>query len=197
MTQRDWQKLKRGCPVIMPSGLVTELTDIQYEHNRYQLEGLSGWQYGIENLQPAEWKLEAQKWRREVLRKYPTPEAYEAACAALEKHRTRADAAEAREQRLKDAYKHTAESIYTNHATMNHMENTEYEKGQISGLIQAANILRSSFSTLYTDTPAPKENEDTDWINEETCARCGRNKPVEGYEWCSECRPDLKAKEGE
>jgi hypothetical protein len=48
-------------------------------------------------------------------------------------------------------------------------------------------------STLYPDTPAPKEG--TDWLNEESCARCGRNKPVEGYEWCSECRPDLKAKE--
>ncbi|MEK5417238.1 MULTISPECIES: hypothetical protein [unclassified Paenibacillus] len=50
-------------------------------------------------------------------------------------------------------------------------------------------------STLYPDTPAPKEG--IDWLNEESCARCGRNKPVEGYEWCSECRPDLEAKEGE
>lgn len=33
MTQR---KLKRGDPVIMPSGLVAELTDIQYEHKRYR-----------------------------------------------------------------------------------------------------------------------------------------------------------------
>lgn len=33
MTQR---KLGRGDPVIMSSGLVTELTDIQYEHNRYR-----------------------------------------------------------------------------------------------------------------------------------------------------------------
>jgi hypothetical protein len=56
---------------------------------------------------------------------------------------------------------------------------------------------RVIIATLYPDTPAPKEGEDTDWINEETCARCGRNKPVGGYEWCSECRPDLKAKEGE
>lgn len=35
-------------------------------------------------------------WRREAFRKYPTPEAYEAACAALQKHRERADAAEAK-----------------------------------------------------------------------------------------------------
>ncbi|MEK5419401.1 hypothetical protein [Paenibacillus sp. FSL L8-0708] len=55
---------------------------------------------------------------------------------------------------------------------------------------QAKHIL----SVLYPDTPAPKEG--IDWLNEESCARCGRNKPVEGYEWCSECRPDLEAKEG-
>ncbi|OMD12181.1 hypothetical protein BSO21_28345, partial [Paenibacillus odorifer] len=30
-------------------------------------------------------------------------------------------------------------------------------------------------STLYPDTPAPKEG--IDWLNEESCARCGRNKP--------------------
>ncbi|AWV35177.1 hypothetical protein [Paenibacillus odorifer] len=51
--------------------------------------------------------------------------------------------------------------------------------------ISVSNLLR----TLYPDTPAPKEG--TEWINEESCARCGRNKPVKGYEWCSECRPDL------
>jgi len=44
---------------------------------------------------------------------------------------------------------------------------------------------------------APSPKEGTDWLNEESCARCGRNKPIEGYEWCSECRPDLEAKEGE
>lgn len=26
------------------------VTDIQYVHNRYQLEGISGWQYGTERL---------------------------------------------------------------------------------------------------------------------------------------------------
>ncbi|MEK4191754.1 hypothetical protein NYE59_01580 [Paenibacillus sp. FSL L8-0323] len=62
-----------------------------------------------------------------------------------------------REQRLKEAYERALESIYTQHCTMNHMENTEHEEGQISGLIKASNILKQEFSTLYPDTPAPKE----------------------------------------
>lgn len=32
-------------------------------------------------------------------------------------------------------------AIYTQHCTMNHMENTEYERGAIHGLIQASNIV--------------------------------------------------------
>ncbi|MEK3849896.1 MULTISPECIES: hypothetical protein [Paenibacillus] len=48
------------------------------------------------------WLQEAEKWRREAFRKYPTPDAYEAACKALEKHRARADQAESLIQ-LKDA----------------------------------------------------------------------------------------------
>lgn len=37
---------------------------------------------------------ESEKWRVEAFRKYPTPEAYELACEAREKHRQRANAAE-------------------------------------------------------------------------------------------------------
>lgn len=48
-------------------------------------------------------EVKAENWRMEAFRKYPTPEAYEAACAALEKHRVRADQAEEREQKLKEA----------------------------------------------------------------------------------------------
>ncbi|OAB26334.1 hypothetical protein PMSD_25940 [Paenibacillus macquariensis subsp. defensor] len=54
-----------------------------------------------------------------------------------------------REKKLREAYERTYKSFYANHATMNHMENTDYEKGQISGLIQASNILVNAFSTLY------------------------------------------------
>ncbi|MGP3787176.1 hypothetical protein [Paenibacillus sp. 1A_MP2] len=34
---------------------------------------------------------EKEKWRKEAFRKYPTPEAYDAACAALHKHKEEAD----------------------------------------------------------------------------------------------------------
>lgn len=34
---------------------------------------------------------EKEKWRKEAFRKYPTPEDYDAACAALHKHKEEAD----------------------------------------------------------------------------------------------------------
>ncbi|WP_163855775.1 hypothetical protein [Paenibacillus elgii] len=37
---------------------------------------------------------ELEKWKREALQQYPTPDAYEAACKALHKHRERAERAE-------------------------------------------------------------------------------------------------------
>lgn len=52
-----------------------------------------------ERVEKAE--VKAENWRREAFMKYPTPEAYEAACAALEKHRERADKAEEREQKIR------------------------------------------------------------------------------------------------
>jgi len=36
-----------------------------------------------------------------------------------------------------------------------------------------------------------KSNELRAWFDEESCARCGRNAPVVGYDWCVECRPEL------
>ncbi|MBU7320295.1 hypothetical protein [Paenibacillus oleatilyticus] len=39
--------------------------------------------------------VDLEKWKREALQQYPTPDAYEAACKALHKHRERADRAEA------------------------------------------------------------------------------------------------------
>ena len=38
------------------------------------------------------WHQEAERWRFEAFRKYPTPDAYDATCKALHKHRERADA---------------------------------------------------------------------------------------------------------
>ena len=42
----------------------------------------------------------AEYWRREAFRNHPTQEAYDAACAALEKHRKRADAGDKEIERL-------------------------------------------------------------------------------------------------
>ncbi|MMZ47226.1 hypothetical protein D1872_88620 [compost metagenome] len=59
--------------------------DIGISNAEIILDGLEALSY---------WLQEAEKWRIEAFRKYPTPDAYEAACAALEKHRARADRAE-------------------------------------------------------------------------------------------------------
>jgi hypothetical protein len=127
---------------MLPSGLVTELTDMQYEHNRYQLlEAVSGWQYGIENLQPAEWKSEARKWRREALRQYPTPEAYTAVCEALEKQRTRADASEGREKQVIELFYDTLGCL---------VMYTGQNNSNVTRIV-------AKYHTLYPDTPAPKE----------------------------------------
>ncbi|MNN46598.1 hypothetical protein D3C81_1609840 [compost metagenome] len=85
------------------------------------------------------WLQEAKKWREKVLRQYPTSEAYEAACTALEKHRARADATEAREQRLKEAYEKMLKYLPKH--------------------VQAAYGFDEFLTTLYPDTPAPTNEE--------------------------------------
>jgi len=57
----------------------------------------------------------AEYWRREALRNHPTQEAYDAACAALEKHKERADAGDKENGRLLAALKRiSAIDIYEN-----------------------------------------------------------------------------------
>jgi tRNA U34 5-carboxymethylaminomethyl modifying GTPase MnmE/TrmE len=53
--------------------------------------------------------------------------------------------------RYKQAKDYVKKAITTQHCTMNHMENTEYEKGQINGLIQASNILNKAFKEFEED----------------------------------------------
>lgn len=43
--------------------------------------------------------------------------------------------------RYKQALEYIQRAIYTQHCTKNHKWNSEFEKGQISGLIQASNIV--------------------------------------------------------
>jgi hypothetical protein len=48
-------KIKKGDTVnVLGRGVIGVVIDIQYEFNRYQLEGVSGWQYGIDNLSKLE-----------------------------------------------------------------------------------------------------------------------------------------------
>jgi len=42
------------------------------------------------------------------------------------------------------AFEYLDDAIYAQHRTMNHHNNTEYEKGQIDGLIQASKIVGSA-----------------------------------------------------
>lgn len=49
---------------------------------------------------------------------------------------------------LKETVEYVNKAIYTQYATMNHMDNTDYERGQISGLIIASNIIRKAFSQI-------------------------------------------------
>lgn len=45
------EKMKIGdSEVTISTGTEDKIIDIQYEHNRYQLKGISNWQYGIENI---------------------------------------------------------------------------------------------------------------------------------------------------
>lgn len=48
---RDLQKIKCGDSVRLADGTMHEISSIQHVHNRYQLVGVSGWQFGIESLE--------------------------------------------------------------------------------------------------------------------------------------------------
>ncbi|OMF38801.1 hypothetical protein BK133_00945 [Paenibacillus sp. FSL H8-0548] len=66
---------------------------------QYLDRALEAWPHAIDRAIAAE--KEAEEWKREALQLYPTPDAYDAACAALEKHRQRADAAEKERDELR------------------------------------------------------------------------------------------------
>jgi hypothetical protein len=51
------------------------------------------------------------------------------------------ESAKVQNERYKQALEYIQRAIYTQHCTKNHKWNTEFEKGQISGLIQASNIV--------------------------------------------------------
>ncbi|ASA25401.1 hypothetical protein [Paenibacillus donghaensis] len=111
MTQTT-KRFKAGSSVMLPSGVIQEISDIQYVHNRYQLKGISGWRYGIDQLRRVNWKAEAEKWREEALRQYPTPEAYEAACASRDKHGARRRSSEANMTEIDEVLNDILDTLY-------------------------------------------------------------------------------------
>lgn len=51
-------------------------------------------------------------------------------------------------ERYEEDFEYADRAIYTQYSTMNHMENTEHEKGQISGLITASHIVENAKKKL-------------------------------------------------
>jgi hypothetical protein len=107
-TPMDWQKDMEMCKAATPGPWQTVevadgafVLDAEYNVVAAMVEHTNDTVFIAESRESLpHWLKEAQKWREEALRQYPTPEAYEAACTALEKHRARADAAEARIKEL-------------------------------------------------------------------------------------------------
>ncbi|OKP81617.1 hypothetical protein A3842_11095 [Paenibacillus sp. P3E] len=104
------------------------------------------------------WIQESKKWREEALRKYPTPEAYEAACTALEKHRARADAAEAREQRLKPEI---GKCLVAGNSLASIIMGYELPEGHEDWSYQTANAY--FYDTYYNDRKSAYEGYET-WL---------------------------------
>lgn len=111
---RDWHK-----DMELAHHARYEFVSMQPRHLNTLIDALFHWlqQYAHEANEVCYWKgeataekaradkaeAEAEKWRIEAFRKYPTPEAYELACAALHKHRELANEA----KDLVGAYKAT------------------------------------------------------------------------------------------
>jgi hypothetical protein len=126
-TKKDYETVKRFVNASQGDLSLGELQliidaeyKLKFEHPAFLLEEIERlesiqklWQelnptvyamYGmIANLEGevSQLREERDMWRADSLRKYPTPDAYEAACAALEKHRKRADKAEEERETLK------------------------------------------------------------------------------------------------
>ncbi len=86
---RDWQKDM----VIQFFLLDKEIINEGGEKATVSVEGLGDLfkQIAAEKERADKAEAESEKWRIEAFRKYPTPDAYDAACAALHKHRERAE----------------------------------------------------------------------------------------------------------
>lgn len=139
---RDWQKDMRK----------TEIEKEQWAVLNIDTEPLDRTIHWL--IQAAEWKAEAEKWRIEALRKYPTPDAYDAACAALHKHRERA------EQLFTMVEQQGKEINRLQHVNRRAMEREQMLRDELDGtipLIEAAGLLvrasrlKNLLASLYSE----------------------------------------------
>jgi hypothetical protein len=82
-------------------------------------------------LEVSDWRAEVQKWQKFYKESEESHlETKELLYSTISENK-----------RYKQALEYIQRAIYTQHCTKNHKWNTEFEKGQISGLIQASNIV--------------------------------------------------------
>jgi hypothetical protein len=94
------------------------------EREQLQYEELIKYQKGLLESQAKE----IEKWKREALQQYPTPDAYNAACKALHKHRDIAEiAVKALEEEMESA------KIWGQHGTVKHIKSVLDEINRLSG----------------------------------------------------------------
>ncbi|MDR0269622.1 hypothetical protein [Paenibacillus sp.] len=153
MNKRDWQA---DCELIAMCRYEPNLKNVNKT-----LDALVYWmdECAAEKDRADIAQLEAEKWRLDAFRKNPTQDAYDAACAALHKHRERADKAEQhsvelckqildterREQKLKEALEHCIKQY------------PQWDSKEIAGTLMI-DYMENVLSILYPDT----KEDDTD-----------------------------------
>jgi hypothetical protein len=82
-------------------------------------------------LEVSDWRAEVQKWQKFYKESEEShSETKELLYSTISENK-----------RYKQSLEYIQRAIYTQHCTKNHKWNTEFEKGQMSGLIQASNIV--------------------------------------------------------
>lgn len=102
------------------------------------------------------WHQEAEKWRTEAFKQHPTQEAYDAACAALHKHRESANKAESDAEKWRE---------HTRKCNIELAAADEREKKLKERLEEVKELAKWSDNTIYViardvlEVLYPKEDE--------------------------------------
>jgi hypothetical protein len=122
---------KTVAPGMQPSELISR-KDVDWLINR--VEELE--------LEVSDWRAEVQKWQKFYKESEESHlETKELLYSTISENK-----------RYKQALEYIQRAIYTQHCTKNHKWNTEFEKGQISGLIQASNIVDKAIRKVEGET---------------------------------------------